>query len=105
MAHTDDELLAMWRDDRRVDAIKIFRAERNLTLVQAKMAMERLDAGSPHQHPMLPEGVGAMTLRDYFAGLAMQGMCAHPDTWGLLVPGIAARAYEVADAMLDERAK
>lgn len=44
-----------------------------------------------------------MTLRDYFAAKAMQGICAHSDTWGLDVPQIAERAYLVADAMLRAR--
>lgn len=44
-----------------------------------------------------------MTLRDYFAAKAMQGICAHPDTWGLTVPEIAERAYLAADAMLRAR--
>jgi len=50
-----------------------------------------------------------MTLRDYFAGLAMQGLIASPrgpadksdptDSW------VAQTAYLVADAMLKERDK
>lgn len=50
-------------------------------------------------------GDPGMTLRDWFAGQAMQGICAHVDSWGLSVPGIADQAYEIADAMLAERAK
>lgn len=41
-----------------------------------------------------------MTLRDHFAGLAMQGICAHAETWGMAVPQIASQAYKMADAML-----
>lgn len=44
-----------------------------------------------------------MTLRDYFAANAMQGICAHPDTWGFTIPSVATRAYEMADAMLKAR--
>lgn len=44
-----------------------------------------------------------MTLRDYFAAKAMQGICAHPDTWGLNIAGIAKASYEMTDAMLDAR--
>ena len=45
-----------------------------------------------------------MTLRDYFAAKAMQGICAHPDTWGYITnAGIAKGAYEIADAMLKAR--
>ena len=44
-----------------------------------------------------------MTLRDYFAGKALQGICAHPDTWGLLQTGIARTAYDMADEMITAR--
>ena len=55
-----------------------------------------------------PDGMGVqyygMTLRDYFAAKAMQGICSHPDTWGLPTAGaIAEQAYLVADAMLKTR--
>jgi hypothetical protein len=46
-----------------------------------------------------------MTLRDYFAGLAMQGICAHSETWGMAVPQIASQAYKMADAMLKARSE
>lgn len=46
-----------------------------------------------------------MSLRDYFAAKAMQGICAHHDTWGEQIEGIAVQAYRIADAMLAERSK
>lgn len=46
-----------------------------------------------------------MTLRDYFAAKAMQGITSHPDTWGRLVPEIAAVSYEIADALLAARGR
>ncbi|MNP70642.1 hypothetical protein D3C76_1669020 [compost metagenome] len=46
-----------------------------------------------------------MTLRDYFAAKALQGICAHPDTWGRQVNEVAQVAYELADAMLAARVK
>lgn len=46
---------------------------------------------------------GGMSLRDYFAAKAMNGMCAHVDTWGMTVPQIAKRAYDLADEMLRAR--
>ncbi|CAM7384354.1 hypothetical protein CICRMM096B_06180 [Citrobacter cronae] len=46
---------------------------------------------------------GGMTLRDYFAARAMNGMCSHVDTWGMTVPQIAKRAYDLADEMLRVR--
>lgn len=56
-------------------------------------------AGSEHGYP-----VAGMSLRDYFAAKAMQGICAHADTWGLATsPKIANAAYELADAMLAAR--
>lgn len=49
--------------------------------------------------------VSGMTLRDYFAAKASQGMHANPacDSWGS--EEMARKAYEWADAMLAERAK
>lgn len=53
-----------------------------------------------------------MTLRDYFAAKAMQGMLAYPgdDSMGSHhnnndAKGVAKVAYQYADAMLAERAK
>jgi hypothetical protein len=46
-----------------------------------------------------------MTLRDWFAGLALQGLAASAQTdhWPLHV--IASCSYDLADAMLKERNK
>ena len=44
-----------------------------------------------------------MSLHDYFAAKAMQGICSHHDTWGLTGPEIADHAYRIADAMLAAR--
>ena len=49
-------------------------------------------------HATTQEG---MTLRDYFAAKAMQGMLADPNTPEII--DIAGAAYEVADAMLRAR--
>ena len=46
-----------------------------------------------------------MTLRDYFAAKAMQGMMAYGQCNSMEAGPIAAFAYEYADAMLLERAK
>lgn len=72
--------------------------------------MNKINDGGP-AFPNVPEGAGSrwadwdmgMTLRDYFAGKAMQGICAHPDTWGCRIPEIAEKAYAMADAMLAAR--
>jgi len=52
-------------------------------------------------------GYCGMTLRDWFAGGIANGLSAHSETAGLAYgPGeIARRSYEIADAMLAERAK
>lgn len=44
-----------------------------------------------------------MTLRDYFAAAAMQGMVAQPESGGWPAEGIAKAAYQQADAMLKAR--
>ena len=58
-----------------------------------------------------------MTLRDYFAGQAVAGLCANPggpyqansmSGWAIVncgVSDVAIEAYRVADAMLAERVK
>ena len=45
-----------------------------------------------------------MTMRDYYAGLAMQALLRDDDVIEIW-RGIPADAYEMADAMLKERAK
>lgn len=42
-----------------------------------------------------------MTLRDYFAGQALEGMIA--DHTNLCLPLLAKQAYDIADAMLEAR--
>ena len=48
-----------------------------------------------------------MTLRDYFAAKALQGMltCQSEETGFYEVKDAASEAYKFADAMLEERAK
>lgn len=62
---------------------------------------------NPYAFPSEPAplAIYGMTLRDYFAAKAMQGMCSHSDTWGKDVVGIAKAAYEMADLMLKARQK
>ena len=50
-------------------------------------------------------GAMGMTLRDYFAAKAMQGILTDPSWKGFVETSMAAMAYEVADAMLAERNK
>lgn len=51
------------------------------------------------------EHVGGMTLRDYFAAKAMQGLQANPadEVMNMGFDAIAKYAYEQADAMLEAR--
>lgn len=49
------------------------------------------------------QATGVLTLRDYFAAQAMQGMLAASENYP--TPELANYAYQVADAMLAERAK
>ncbi|CND07190.1 Uncharacterised protein [Yersinia frederiksenii] len=49
--------------------------------------------------------VEGMTLLDYLAAKAMQGICSHADTWGLSVPEIANKSYWIAHEMLAARSK
>lgn len=49
------------------------------------------------------EQLHGMTLRDYFAARAMQGMAAHPESDKWPADGIAKAAYQQADAMLEAR--
>ena len=51
------------------------------------------------------QGKNGMTLRDYFAAKAMQGYCAREDSINSHFDSLASDAYELADAMLLERAK
>jgi hypothetical protein len=49
-----------------------------------------------------------MTMRDYFAGLSMQGFLAYAATTGKYAPPddeLARESYKMADAMLKERNK
>ena len=46
---------------------------------------------------------GGMTLRDYFAAKAMQGICASGPSVEWSSDRMAAEAYDIADAMLKAR--
>jgi hypothetical protein len=48
-------------------------------------------------------GTPGMTLRDYFAAKAMQGICASGPTNEWSNSRLAAEAYDLADAMLKAR--
>jgi hypothetical protein len=50
-----------------------------------------------------PETYYGMSLRDWFAGMALQGLMRHPDSVGEAEDTIAAWSYAAADAMLERR--
>lgn len=69
------------------------------------------DGGSAFPEP-IPSQCGGMSLRDYFAAKAMQGMLAYPgdERRGSHhnnndAEGVSQMSYAYADAMLAERAK
>ena len=67
------------------------------------MSTQRNDGGPAFPYPVKYFGVG-MSLRDWFAGQALVGLCAHDGTHGVHdVKTTTGRAYEVADAMLAAR--
>ena len=43
--------------------------------------------------------------RDMFAACALEGICAHQDTWGLQDEEIVERVYGLAELMIAERMK
>lgn len=60
----------------------------------------------PEDVPAFPNRFGyGMTLRDYFAGQALAGMCALSDMATVKDEAFAKAAYSLADAMLQERVK
>ncbi|WP_287497513.1 hypothetical protein [Pandoraea sp. CB10b_02] len=46
---------------------------------------------------------GGLTVRDYFAAKAMQGLAANPEAWDMTDEKVAEWAYNAADAMLKAR--
>lgn len=60
-----------------------------------------IDDGGP-AFPAETFDVGGMSLRDWFAGQALAGICADPNAGGSN-KAIAVTAYSLADAMLEAR--
>lgn len=70
------------------------------------MSTQRNDGGPAFPTPCNEYGEhsASMSLRDWFAGQALAGLCAHDGTHGVhCVKTTTDRAYEVADAMLAAR--
>jgi len=75
------------------------------------MAQSKLNGGpafpcaQEHQQGMNGIGGAGMTLRDWFAGQALAGYFAAPNTPHRGADDCAAYMYQVADAMIAERSK
>lgn len=65
--------------------------------------MSKETGGTAFPHDSNWEDRQGMTLRDYFAAKAMQGIIANPNAGGMTYTEIADRSYEQADAMLKAR--
>ncbi|MFV0896560.1 hypothetical protein [Pseudomonas kurunegalensis] len=61
-----------------------------------------LPSGESYQGHLPHDG---MTLRDYFAAKALQGMCADSETAGTNAKDLCEECYQLADAMLAARVK
>ena len=55
---------------------------------------------APTDHSNATNLAKGMSLRDYFAGQALAGICAHFDNRGLTPENMGRVAYEAADAMI-----
>ena len=70
---------------------------------------ENQEIARDYTHWMVKTGGFArdMTMRDYFAGVALQGLLAYAATTGKYAPDdeLAREAYQLANAMLKERVK
>lgn len=64
--------------------------------------MDARNGGPAFPTPMMQQHYG-MSLRDWFAGQALAGICAHPDNWGLVPDKMGRTAYEIADSLLATR--
>ena len=78
-----------------------------VTIEQAERAAAKRKAlRNPQAFPTHPDGAlihDGMTLRDYFAAKAMQGICASGPAHEWSNSRLAAEAYDLADAMLKAR--
>ena len=64
------------------------------------------DTGGPaFPHSRLGSDADGMTLRDWFAGMAMQGLMSARNPILTKIADITEGAYEMADAMLAERSE
>jgi hypothetical protein len=64
-------------------------------------AFPKSDCIEPDMEP-IRYGHG-MTIREYFAAAALQGMMANPECNAMAVQDVARNCYRISDAMLAER--
>ena len=60
---------------------------------------------NPYAFPGHPHGNNGMSLRDYFAAAALQGLLAANPGPTVTSEFLAAEAYGIAESMLEERTK
>ena len=73
-------------------------------IIRAWCASCGMPAPSNGECIALEAALSSEAKRDKFAEAAMNGICSHADTWGLVTgEKIALAAYEIADAMLKVR--
>lgn len=94
MSALKDELAEMRKQRDAAVAARIELAKDNLTLIKE---LEGIGTTTLH-------GVPNMTLRDYFAGQAMNGVASDDSSTDASL-WIGFNAYEIADAMIKERNK
>ncbi len=63
------------------------------------------DGGPAFPVPHDSAWCGGMTLRDWFAGQALSGLTANARYSGPTAKDVESLAYEIADAMIEEKAK
>jgi len=78
----------------------------DITSIQEPEIVSKSTGGPAFPHDGQADYTGGMTLRDYFAAQALQGICAK---YNIREPGdqivIAKMSYELADSMIAERGK
>lgn len=62
-----------------------------------------VDPSDKHPPQKIAARQSGMSLRDYFAAKAMQGLAANPKAWDMTEEMVAVWAYKAANAMLKAR--
>lgn len=86
--------------------LSVYRAMLKSAQKEPKMKMEKVSSGVVDVNMKQVPSLANMTLRDHFAGLAMQSIMLLPKVFPSRSPQlITALAYEQADSMIAERDK